>query len=64
MLNRKGQSVLEYTLLLAVVVAALVFVLLGNGDNSIKNKVQNAYTATGDALEETTGKLTSDVFGD
>jgi Flp pilus assembly pilin Flp len=58
----KGQSILEYTLLLGVIIAALVFVLLGQGETGIKNKVQNTYNAFGDAITKTTTDLTTGVF--
>lgn len=57
---RKGQSILEYTLVLGAVIAVVVFVLLGQG--GIKQKVQEAYTKSGDAITQTTNDLTSGVF--
>lgn len=62
MLNKNAQSILEYTLLLAVVIAVLVLVLVGNGTDNIKQKITNAYNNTGDALESTSNQLTSDIF--
>jgi len=58
---KKGQSILEYTLILGAVIAVLVFVLLRPG--GIKEKIGNAYEKTGDALEDTTNDLTGSVFG-
>ena len=58
---RKGQSILEYTLLLGAIIAVLVVVLLGNG--GIKGKVTTAYNHTGDALANTTNKMSFGVFG-
>jgi len=57
-----GQSILEYTLVLGAVIAVIVFVLLGNGKNSIKQKVQDAYTQSGDAISKTATDLTTGVF--
>ena len=57
---RNGQSILEYTLVLGAVIAVIVFVLLGEG--GIKQKVQDAYTASGDAISNTTKDLTAGVF--
>jgi len=57
-----GQSILEYTLVLGAVIAVIVFVLLGNG--GIKQKVQDTYTKTGDAITKTSADLTSGVFTD
>ena len=48
----KGQSILEYTLVIAAVIAVLIFVMLGNGSNSLKNKIYHSYqrsTTTVDA---------------
>ena len=58
--HSKGQSILEYTLLLAAVIGVIVFVLLGNG--GIKSKIQTAYNQTGTALTHTTNDLTAGVF--
>lgn len=58
--HNKGQSILEYTLLLAAVIGVIVYVLLGSG--GIKSKIINAYNATGDALNTTTTGLTAGVF--
>ena len=55
-----GQSILEYTLVLGAVIAVIVFVLLGQG--GIKEKVQNAYSKSGDAITKTADDLTSGVF--
>ena len=55
-----GQSILEYTLVLGAVIAVVVFVLLGRG--GIKDKVQDAYEETGNAITKTTSDLNSGVF--
>ncbi len=59
-LSRKGQGILEYTLLLGAIIAVIVFVLLGQG--GIKSKVQDSYTKVGDALNNTTNDLTAGIF--
>lgn len=58
--KRKGQSILEYTLLLGAIIAVIVAVLLGNG--GIKSKVQGTYNKFGDAIEKTNNDLTTGVF--
>lgn len=58
--RRKGQSILEYTLLLGAIIAVIVAVLLGNG--GIKSKVQGSYEKFGTAIEKTNSDLTTGVF--
>jgi Flp pilus assembly pilin Flp len=58
---KKGQSILEYTLVLGAVIAVIVAVLLGTG--GIKDKIQTAYTTSGTALKNTTDSLNGKVFG-
>jgi Flp pilus assembly pilin Flp len=58
--RRKGQSILEYTLLLGAIIAVLVIVLLNEG--GIKGKVQASYQKVGTAVENTTNDLTTGVF--
>ena len=60
MIGNRGQSILEYTLVLGAVIAVVVAVLFGSG--GIKDKVQSAYTKTGTAVEKTSDDLTSGVF--
>ncbi len=57
---RKGQSILEYTLLLAIIIAVIVTVLMGQG--GIKGKVKSSYDKIGNALENVTNDLTTNVF--
>jgi len=57
---KKGQSILEYTLLLGVVISVIVAVLLSNG--GIKANIQASYDKTGQALTQTTNDLTAGVF--
>jgi Flp pilus assembly pilin Flp len=60
--NRKrGQSILEYTLVLGAVIAVVVFVLFKK-DTGIKDKVQDAYERAGEAIGSTTTDLTAGVF--
>jgi len=58
--RRKGQSILEYTLLLGAIIAVLVAVLLNEG--GVKSKVTQTYNKVGTALENTTNDLTTGVF--
>ena len=55
-----GQSILEYTLVLGAVIAVVVYVLLN--PTGIKNKVQEAYLKSGDAISKTADDLTTGVF--
>jgi Flp pilus assembly pilin Flp len=58
--RRKGQSILEYTLLLGAIIAILVIVLLSEG--GIKGKVQTSYDKVGSAITKTSDDLTTGVF--
>lgn len=57
---KRGQSILEYTLLLSMVIAIIVTVLMAKG--GLRGKVKSSYDKVGDALEEATSNLTSSVF--
>ncbi len=57
---KKGQSILEYTLVLGAVIAVVVAVLFGSG--GIKDKVKGAYEKAGTAVGNTTNDLTGGVF--
>ncbi|MFA5157452.1 MAG: hypothetical protein WC532_08760 [Candidatus Omnitrophota bacterium] len=57
---KRGQSILEYALLLGAIIAVIVAALLGRG--GIQSKVRNSYDTFGDAIESTTTDLTSSVF--
>jgi uncharacterized protein (UPF0333 family) len=56
---RKGQSALEYTLILGAVITVVVVVLLGvsgkdrSADTGLKNKIQRTYEKAGQAVEKT-----------
>jgi Flp pilus assembly pilin Flp len=58
--KRRGQSILEYTLLIGAVIAVIVAVLLGSG--GIREKIQGGYEAAGGALERTTDDLSTGIF--
>ncbi len=58
---KKGQSILEYTLLLGAIVAVLAVVLLKQG--GIKSKVEDAYNKAGDAIGNVSSNMTQGVFG-
>jgi Flp pilus assembly pilin Flp len=60
MRNNTGQSILEYTLVLGAVIAVVVYVLLGSG--GIKEKVQSAYTKTGNTVSATSTDASIGVF--
>ncbi|MCK9571787.1 MAG: hypothetical protein M0Q96_00695 [Candidatus Omnitrophica bacterium] len=61
--RRKGQSILEYTLLLGAIIAVLVVVLLGTSKSGgIKGQVSKTYETVGNALDKTTADLTTGVF--
>jgi len=57
---RKGQSILEYTLVLAAVIGVVVAVLFANG--GMKSKIEGAYNKAGDALSNTANSLSAGVF--
>lgn len=61
--SKKGQSVLEYTLILGVVVAAIIFVLVGPfGGGGVRQGIEDAYDASATALSNTVTDLTEGVF--
>ncbi len=61
--QRKGQSILEYTLLLAVVIMAIIVVLLGaGGQGGMKNKLETSYDSVTDAVTNVAGNLNTGVF--
>jgi|GEM_PF-707308 len=74
--STSGQSILEYTLLLGVVITVIVLVLLGPvtgiGINpggppihtgGVKGAVQKAYTRANQAINNTTANLKGGIFG-
>lgn len=60
--SKKGQSILEYTLILGVVISAIIFVLVGGGGGGVRQGITDAYDASATALESTVADLTSGVF--
>jgi Flp pilus assembly pilin Flp len=60
--NRKGQSILEYTLILGAVIAVIVAVLLGN--SGIKDNIEGAYNKAGEAIGNQVDNLDQGIFGD
>lgn len=60
--SKKGQSVLEYTLILGVVVAAIIFVLVGAGGGGVRQGIEDAYDASATALQTTVTDLNEGVF--
>ena len=62
-MNRKSQSILEYALLLAVVISALVIAIIGGGSNpGIGTRVQNVYNRSGELMEDAIDNLTDQLF--
>ena len=57
---RKGQSILEYTLVMGAVIAGIVAVLFGSG--GFGDKVKSAYNKAGSALENTANDLNAGIF--
>lgn len=64
-LNKKAQSVLEYTLILAVLVGVIIAVLLGvNNSGGLKKKVQDAYDNSTNAITNTSNETSGHgIFG-
>ena len=48
---KKGQSALEYTLILGAVIAVIVVVLFSAG--GLQGRIQNAYQKAGQAVDKT-----------
>ena len=53
---RKAQSVLEYTIILAAIIAAVIF-----GANTFKTKVSTSMDDAGTILTTATGKLATEL---
>jgi len=58
---KTGQSIVEYTLLLGVVVGIIAVVMLSSG-GKVRKGVADAYNKAGDALGNATTNLTSALF--
>ena len=59
LIKSKAQGILEYTLMLAAVVAIIVIVMLKQG--GVGTSVKDSYLKMGDALTKTTNDLTSSI---
>lgn len=59
---RKGQSVLEYTLLLAAIIAVIIVVLGIKGNTGLTGKINTTYENIGDAMKNTTTNMTIGVY--
>ena len=53
----KAQGILEYTIMLAAVVAIIMAVMLGKG--GVGSKIASSYNAMGSAVNNTTNDLTN-----
>jgi len=61
--SKSGQSILEYTLLLGVVIGIIVVILLGTGGGGgMQGTIREAYNKTGEALNSTATNLTGGLF--
>ena len=62
--SKSGQSILEYTLLLGVVIGIIVVILLGvgGGGGGMQGTIREAYNKTGEALNSTATNLTGGLF--
>ncbi|MDD5155802.1 MAG: hypothetical protein PHF11_04875 [Candidatus Omnitrophica bacterium] len=61
--NRRGQSILEYTLILGVVIGIAILVLFGGGANTgMKGAINSTYQKAGNAITNTTAELNVGVF--
>jgi Flp pilus assembly pilin Flp len=58
--GKKGQSAVEYTLVLAAVIAVLVALVANNG--RLRTSINNAYTRAGDAMDNTAQDITNNAF--
>ena len=59
--KRKAQGILEYTLLLAAIIAVIISVLFGTG--GLKTKLASVYNKTTGAMNSTSANATAGVFG-
>lgn len=60
MRQRKAQSLLEYTLLFAAIVAVIVAVLFGQ--NGMGSRVQRSYNSVGAQMETSVTNLSGGLF--
>lgn len=62
MINKKAQSIVEYTLLFGVIVGVIIFIIFkGVGGHSLEQKTKQAYDKAGDAMVNASDKL-NEVF--
>jgi len=59
--KRKGQSILEYTLLLGAIIGVLAVILL-SGDTSVKGNIKTSYEKFGTALQNSADSVTMGVY--
>ncbi|MFC1594073.1 hypothetical protein ACFL38_01975 [Candidatus Omnitrophota bacterium] len=57
---KKGQSIVEYTLVFAVIIAALIAILFSGG--GVRDSLDTAYTSTNAALNTTVNDMSTGVF--
>ena len=58
-IKRKTQGILEYTIMLAAIVAIIVVVMMGQG--GIGSKVKSSYNAMGTVMENTVDDITASM---
>jgi len=59
--HKSAQSILEYTLLLAVLIAIIVSVMVANG-GVVRRGVEDAYDKAGAAMSNAADNITDAVF--
>lgn len=60
MKNRRGQSILEYTLILGVVIGIVILVVFRQG--GMKAAISDTYNKSATAINTTSGELNKGVF--
>ena len=60
-IHKLGQSMLEYTLLLAVIIAIIIGTLVKN-DGLLRKSVEKAYNKSAEALGSAAENITAQVF--
>ena len=62
-MQKKGQSILEYTLILGVVIGIVVVAVFGRGGTGgMKGSIDATYNKSATAINKTVGELTKGVF--
>ena len=59
LIKSRAQGILEYTIMLAAIVAIIIVVMMRDG--GIAGKVKNSYDSMGTAMENTVDNLTESV---